>query len=44
MLVRHCVWAIRHELDLIIIIIIIIIIIVHSLFSEVGKVYCKKVI
>ena len=42
MLVRHCVWAIRHELDLIIIIIIIII--VHSLFSEVGKVYCKKVI
>ena len=43
MLVRHCVLAIRHELDLIIIIIIIIII-VHSLFSEVGKVYCKKVI
>ena len=42
MLVRHCVLAIRHELDLIIIIIIIII--VHSLFSEVGKVYCKKVI
>ena len=29
---------------IVIIIIIIIIIIVHSLFSELGKVYCKKVI